>query len=93
MLDHQTGSWQGVPLRRTFQWSQRPHLAPTGYYRRILGEFPAAPNTMIEDRMHSVCQVEPYDHNRLAIYHPDGDIKRSYHLDGRGSEPKFDMVF
>lgn len=93
MLDHQTGSWQGVPLRRTFQWSQRPHLASTGYYRRILGEFPAASNTMIEDRMHSVCQVEPYDHNRLAIYHPDGDIKRSYHLDGRGSEPKFDMVF
>lgn len=85
--------YAGVPLRRTRQWSQRPHLASTAYYRRILAEhFPGLPRTMIEDKMHSVCQVEPYDRNRLALYHPaGGNIKRSYHLDGRGTEPKFDM--
>lgn len=87
--------WDGVPLRRTRQWSQRPHLASTSYYRRILHDhFPPSALTMIEDKMHSVCQVEPYDRNRLAIYHPSGgNIKRSYHLDGRGDQPKFDMRF
>jgi hypothetical protein len=29
---------------------------------------------------------------RLWIYHPEGNIKRSYHLDGRGGDPKFEMV-
>jgi hypothetical protein len=29
---------------------------------------------------------------RLWIYTPEGNIKRSYHLDGRGGDPKFEMV-
>ena len=94
MVDHSTQSMLGVPIRRTRQWSQRPHLASLDYYYRILREyFRDDGRTMIEDRMHSVCQGEPYERNRLAIYHPDGNIKRSYHLDGRGDEPKWDMVF
>lgn len=93
MTDHQTNDILGLPVRRTRQWSQRPHLANTDYYRRILDQnFPAAARTMIEDRMHSVAQWQRG--HRIAVYHPDGgNIKRSYHLDGRGDEPKFDMKF
>lgn len=92
MIDHETQVVLGVPLRRTVQWSQRPHLANTAYYRRILRDcFPLTSRTMIEDKMHSVVQSQ--SGHRLAIYHPDGDIKRSEHLDGRGEQPKFDMRF
>lgn len=86
----------GVWLRRTRQWSQRPHLAGTEYYRRILRNyFPLDSNTMIEDRMHSMSKVHP-EVNRLALYcpkDPDGHIVRSYHLDGRKTDPKFEMQF
>ena len=92
MLDRVTTSMLGVPLRRTVQWSQRPHLAGTDYYRTILADyFPQSARTMIEDRMHSVAQSEKG--HRLALYHPEGNIKRSYHLDARGDESKFDMRF
>lgn len=101
MVDHDTVHlWKGgAPVRRTIQWSQRPHLATTNYYRNALyGAFTETSRTMIEDKMHSVCQTEPWTRNRLAIYHPDaesfeGNIKRSYHLDARGDAPKFDMRF
>lgn len=90
MVDHETIEMMGVPLRRTRQWSQRPHLASTAYYRAILRrEFSVDARCFIEDHMHSVAQRRP-QHHRLAIYHPDGNIKRSYHLDGRQGEPKYD---
>lgn len=94
MIDHVTEEMVRVPLRRTVQWSQRPHVARTDYYRRIIAEhFPHSSSTMIEDRMHSVAQSEPYERNRIAIYHPDGNIRRSLHLDGRRNQPKFPMRF
>ena len=96
MLDKIPVNLDGVMLRRTVQWSQRPHLASTEYYRRIIREyFPLDNNTMIEDRMHSVAQSQP-DVNRLAVYcptDPDGSIVRSYHLDGRKDDPKFHMDY
>ena len=96
MLDKIPVNLDGVWLRRTLQWSQRPHLASTEYYRRIIREyFPPDNNTMIEDRMHSVAQSYP-EVNRLALYcppDPDGSIIRSYHLDGRKDDPKFDMNY
>lgn len=83
------------PILRTVQWSQRPHLASASYYRRILREnFPSTGATMIEDKMHSVVQVEGWHAHRLAIYAPDGgNLKRSLHTDGRGRDPKFDMRY
>lgn len=86
----------GVPLWPTVQWSQRPHLASTGFYRSMLaGDWWQPRDGMIEDRMHSVVQSAWADHGaagwdqfRLAIYHPDGDIKRSTHLDGRSGADK-----
>lgn len=92
MVDHVTVDLCGLPVRRTRQWSQRPHLASAGYYISALGSnFTRESRTMIEDVLHSVCQVHPWNRNRLAIYHPDGNIQRSYHLDARGSESKFEM--
>lgn len=80
----------GAPIARTVQWSQRPHLARTDYYRRIAAEHLRQPGRMIEDVMHSVVESawlddgeEGYRRHRLGLYAPDGDIKRSYHLDGR----------
>lgn len=80
-------------LTRTIQWSQRPHIAKTGWYRSILHKyFKPGQVTMIEDVMHSVVQTE-YDMRKedifgLAIYTPEGNQLRSYHSDGRGLDVK-----
>jgi len=78
-----------VPTR---QWSQRPHIATTGYYRRIIAEhFRPEAKTMIEDTMHGAAQTTPGEH-RIGIFYPEGDKKRSTHLDGRGADPKYEMI-
>ena len=82
-----------IMAARTIQWSQRPHIAKTDWYRGILANyFPSTHRTMIEDVMHSVVQ-ESYKHKRedifgLAIYTPEGNQLRSYHSDGRGADTK-----
>lgn len=90
----------GVPLRPTIQWSQRPHLARMDVYRRMLAEkFEVGCRMMIEDRMHSVVQttyhvsgLEGWEKYGLHVYAPQGDevhgMKRSWHLDGRGTDEK-----
>lgn len=84
----------GVPVLRTRQWSQRPHLASTDWYRRILDDhFPVSSSTMIEDRMHSIAQQGEWEDCRLAIYTPEGGYRRSGHFDGRGADIKYDMEF
>lgn len=93
MLDADIKLHGAFPYRRTVQWSQRPHLAGSNYYRRILRDhFPATGRTMIEDKMHSVAQVDP-DNHVIVIYHPEGNIKRSLHSDGRGGDPKYEMIY
>lgn len=101
MLDEVPKMVDGVPMVRTAQWSQRPHVASVEFYKRILeNHFSADSRTMIEDRMHGVV-VGAFNERRTAgwnefkiwIYHPEGDIKRSYHLDGRQTDPKYDMKF
>lgn len=86
----------GVPLLGTIQWSQRPHLASTAYYRHLIRRyFGQASRTMIEDVMHGVLQQSFHEGgwgmDRVFIYAPDGGYQRSTTTDGRGSEPKFDM--
>ena len=99
MLDPEPRMYEGVPLRRTFAWWQHPHLVRTDLYREWLGEFfnPQA-RTMIEDRMYSVVESAwkdegeaSWDQFRIAIYQPDGNMKRSTHHDARGSDPKLPM--
>ena len=73
---------------KTVQWSQRPHLSLTKYYREIV--LPACDEkTFIEDKFHGVVQDDGWDKHKLWIYHPEGNIKRSYHLDGRAGTRKF----
>lgn len=83
----------GIPIQRTIQWSQRPHIARTEWYREILSKwFKPDHKTMIEDVMHGVVQTEYEKHGKdtfgLAIYTPEGNQLRSYHSDGRGSDEK-----
>lgn len=82
----------------TSQWSQRPHIASTAYYRRIMdSHFTPDARCFIEDKMHGVVD-ESYLHDglagwmqhRLHLYTPEGNIKRSYTTDGRAGESKFD---
>jgi hypothetical protein len=100
MLGDGPRDYDGVPMWPTVQWSQRPHLSSTGFYRTMLaGDWWAPRDGMIEDRMHSVVQSAWHDHGdagwdqfRLAVYHPPGDIKRSDHLDGRDGADKVTFV-
>jgi len=90
MIGDEPSEIAGLPCWETMQWSQRPHLASSEYYRRILRDyFEPEESMMIEERMHSVLQREPWGSHRVAIYHPDGVIKRSTTLDGRGDDPKW----
>ena len=73
---------------RTTQWSQRPHLSTVKYYRDIVLPF-SHEKTFIEDRFHGKVQDDGWDVHKLWIYHPEGNIKRSYHLDGRRGTQKF----
>jgi len=83
---------------KTSQWSQRPHLSTVKYYKDIVLPF-CEPKSFIEDRFHGKVQddILPYDEfnqegwdtHKLWIYHPEGNIKRSYHLDGRQGTQKF----
>lgn len=86
-------------LRRTIQWSQRPHLASVPFYQKVLAEhFTPNARCFIEDKLHGAVQddynisgVEGWDKWRLFIYTPnDTNIKRSYHTDGRAGAPKLD---
>jgi hypothetical protein len=73
---------------KTIQWSQRPHLSLVEYYRKVV--LPASDDkTFIEDKFHGVVQDDGWFKHKLWIYHPEGDIKRSYHLDGREGTRKF----
>lgn len=87
-------------LLKTVQWSQRPHLASTAFYRRVLDEnFSPESNCFIEDLMHgklyeSFLQdgILGWNQWRVHIYSPEGNIKRSYHTDGRAGGKKYDEV-
>lgn len=91
-----------VPLLRTVVWWQRPHLASTAFYRdKVMPLFSETSRTMIEDYLHGIVENNWRDNGkeegwrnwRLFIYAPEGDIKRSGHLDARGAEPKFGMRY
>ena len=83
---------------KTAQWSQRPHLSTVKYYKEVVLPF-SDEKTFIEDRFHGKIQddclpentfsQEGWEKHKLWIYHPEGHIKRSYHLDGRQGTRKF----
>lgn len=90
-----------VPLRRTVAWWQRPHLASTRFYReRIMATFGPRARTMIEDRVYGDIETACLRDGgagwwdwRIWIYQPEGNMRRSGHLDSRGEDPKYPMRF
>lgn len=92
------GKEKEYDLMKTSQWSQRPHIASKAFYERILNNhFSENTKSFIEDKMHSVLWSS-YTENgilgwyqyKVHIYFPEGNIKRSYHTDGRENEKKYD---
>lgn len=86
---------------RTSQWSQRPHIASLAYYRRIMdNHFSPSAKCFIEDKMHGVLDqaynvdgLPGWSQHRVHIYDPgNGNMKRSYHTDGRAGENKYDKT-
>jgi hypothetical protein len=101
MLDPEPVELYGQHWLRTIQWSQRPHLASTAFYNRILADhFSPYARTFIEDKMHGVVheayineKSQGWNRYKLWIYAPEGNYKRSLNLDGREDDPKYDMTF
>lgn len=87
-------------LLKTAQWSQRPHLASTVFYKKIIKEyFSSDAVCFIEDLLHSrlhedykIYGIMGWNQWRVHIYHPEGSIKRSYHTNGRRGDQKFDTT-
>jgi hypothetical protein len=93
---------KNISLVPTIQWSQRPHIAKTDFYRWFIKTyFPTTCRTMIEDRIHGVIMEEckrsiaNWEKWGLWIYYPtDNDtIYRSGSNDGRRDDPKFGMIY
>lgn len=91
-----------MPYLRTVQWSQRPHLAFTQWYRWIIDTyFAPSSRTMIEDVLAGVTThywrtygVEGWARFKCGIYmDPEPTYQRSTHLDGRAGAPKYGMTF
>lgn len=101
MLDTEPQQIHGIPMVRTGQWSQRPHVAGANFYREmLLNGFSANAKSMIEDGIHGKVNEAfrrrgkaGWNEWKVWIYAPAGDMKRSYHTDGRGQDSKFDSTF
>lgn len=85
-------------LLRTSQWSQRPHLASKYFYVQLLrNNFSEGAICFIEDKMHGVLDnavreggLDAWNQFKVHVYIPEENIKRSYNLDGRQNEKKWD---
>jgi hypothetical protein len=96
MIDKEPKVWKTehgeFRIVRTMQWSQRPHIAKTLWYKNIIEIYFPEKRSMIEDVMHSVViednKLRGHDIFGLAIYAPEGNQLRSYHSDGRKTDEK-----
>lgn len=89
----------GVPLIRTGQWSSRPHIASTRFYRRVMFTQIDTQKYYIEDLVHGYFAnafvnkgLNGWLQNKMCIYYPEGDISRCKHLDGRLDEEKYEAI-
>lgn len=88
---------------RTIQYSARPHLVRKTTLEWWLSVYFGKSKTFLEDTLHSVLAhpmeqeasldrlartAAIWKRNRLAVYNPEGPIKRSLHLDGRRGADK-----
>jgi hypothetical protein len=99
LLDETRQDIEGVPLVRTIQWSQNPHLAKTDLYREIITQhFGQRSRTMIEDVLHGTLAnagKAGWDRWGLWLYAPEeigGNLRRCGFVNGRDEDPKFPMT-
>lgn len=79
--------WRGAPLIKTLQYSANPHLASTTWYRTLVESYFRGRIDYIENLLHGPIAIAPWADYKLLIYNPvQGDMKRSFHLDGAGSK-------
>lgn len=95
MVDMEPSEVNGIPVVKTGQWSQRPHVAKTDMYEYLLHKY-ASPdaNCMIEDALHGYIAdkflKKGWNNLKIGIYAPEGGYSYAYHVDGRGDESKFE---
>lgn len=92
----------GAKLLKTAQWSQRPHIASTVFYKDILERyFTDDSRAFIEHGVYGK-MVEAYNINgvlgwnlwKVWIYCPDeSNLQRSYDLNTRGNDPNYESTF
>lgn len=82
-LDHEPQEILGVPLLRNKQWSGRPQLASTDFYRTIAAKYWDEQPRFIEHIMYGKVIEAGFEEFRLHLYAPAGTLVTSKHLDGR----------
>jgi len=93
MLDEKPLLMDGVPIVRTVQWSQHPHVARVDFYQRLMDAFSPNCRTMIETKVYGLVQSARWDDYRCGIYAPEPNLRRIYHTHGREEEPKWEENF
>lgn len=93
MIDKEPIFIHGVPLLRTVQWSQQPHIASIDLYRAVLSHFSEDCRTMVEDRIYGIVSQADWSEFKCSVYAPMPYLKRMAHLHGREEEPKFEEKF
>jgi hypothetical protein len=84
MLDDEPQDIMGIPMVRTTQWSQRPHLASTQYYQEICDKFWDDQPRFIEHIMYGICLQQDWKDYKMHIYTPrDTTWLRSGNFNGR----------
>lgn len=95
----------GAKVRKSFQWSQRPHLASTAFYKKILKDyFSDNSRAFIEHGLYGEMLKDVQNDGLMGWYNwryyiytptePDpNNIKRSYDLNGRDGEAVYDSIF
>jgi hypothetical protein len=69
---------------KTTQYSQWPCIAAADFYRKILTEhFQPTERKMIEIGMYGPVANAPWEQYRIAIYYPEPNARRFYHMNGR----------
>lgn len=81
----------GMTVTKTAQYSQRPHVALLSSVKELLAPLPQDARTFVEDWIYGPMTRKPWPEARMGIYTPEGDIKRSYHTDGRAGTEKREM--
>lgn len=86
----------GEQFLRTLSWSQRPHVASTEYYRRMIHDYVTADtNSMLEDLLATYVMYQPWENNRVVLYWPGPERAMcSWHSDSRcGPTGEWDSKF